>query len=73
MSCYFTRIFAQLPVIVAVYCFSVHKLIGWDTANIYLFKFNSRNTGKKYEICPKLTINIIESPSDVFTVKYLYC
>ena len=50
MSCYFTRIL-RLPVIVAVCCFSVHKLIGWDTANIYLFKFNSRNTGKKYEIC----------------------
>ena len=26
------------------------------TGNIYLFKFNNRNTRKKCEICPKLTI-----------------
>ena len=65
MSCYFTRIFVHLPVIVAVCYFSVHKLIGWDPANIYLFKFNSRNTRKRYQICSKLTINTIESRSDV--------
>ena len=54
MSCYFTEIFVQLPVIVAVCYFSVYKLIGWDPTNIYLFKVNNRNTRKKYEICPKL-------------------
>ena len=72
MSCYFTKIFGHLPVIVAVCYFSVHKSIGWDPANI-LFKFNSRNTRKRYEICPKLTINKIESHSAVFTVKCSYC
>ena len=73
MSCCFTRVFAYLPVIVAVYYFSVHILIGWDTAKIYLFKFNSRNTRKRYEICPKLTMNATKSRSDVFTVKCYYC
>ena len=72
MSCDFTKIFVHLPVIVAVCYFSVHKSIGWDPANI-LFKFNSRNTRKRYEICPKLTINKIESRSGVFTVKCSYC
>ena len=47
ISCYFTRIFVHLPVIVAVCYFSVHKLIGWDLENIYLFKSNSRNTKKR--------------------------
>ena len=50
ISCYFTRIFVHLPVIVAVCYFSVHKLIGWDLENIYLFKSNSRNTKKRKEI-----------------------
>ena len=50
ISCYFTRIFVHLPVIVPVCYFSVHKLIGRDPANIYLFKSNSRNTKKRYEI-----------------------
>ena len=54
---YFTRIFVPLPVIVAVYYFRAHKLIGWEPANIYLFKINTRNTRKRYEICPKLTTN----------------
>ena len=73
MSCYLTEIFVHLPAIVAVSYFSVHKLIGWVPANIYLFKFNSRNTGKRYEICPKLATNTIESRSNVFTVKCFYC
>ena len=73
MSCYFTEIFVHLPAIVAVSYFSVHKLIGWVPANIYLFKFNCRNTGKRYEICPKLATNTIESRSNVFTVKCFYC
>ena len=54
---YFTRIFVPLPVIVAVYYFRAHKLIGWEPANIYLFKINTRNTRKRCEICPKLTTN----------------
>ena len=29
-------------------------------ANIYLFKFNNRNTGKRYELCSKLTIKTPE-------------
>ena len=73
MNCYFTRIFEHLPINGAAWYFSIHKLIGWDPENIYLFEFNSRNTSKRYEIYPKLTINIIESRSDVFTVKCFYC
>ena len=73
MSFYFTTIFVHQPVIVAIYYYSVHKLIVWDPANIYLFKFNCRNTRKRYEICPKLTINTIENRSDVFTFKWFYC
>ena len=72
-SCYFPRIFVHLPVIVAVCYFSVHNLIVRDPANIYLFKFNSRKTRKRREICPKLTINTMESRSDVFTVQCFYC
>ena len=72
-TCNFTNIFVHLPVIVAVCYFSVHKLKGWDPADIYLFKFNSRNIRKRYEICRKLTINTIESRSDVFSVKCFYC
>ena len=36
------RFFLHLSIIAAPCYFSVYKLIGWDTANIYLFKFNSR-------------------------------
>ena len=70
MSCYFTKIFVHLVVIVAVCYFSLHKLILWDPGNIYLF---SRNTRKRYEISPKLTINTIGSHSHVLTVKCFYC
>ena len=69
MSFYFTTIFVHQPVIVAIYYYSVHKLIVWDPANIYLFKFNCSSTRKRYEICPKLTINTIENRSDVFTFR----
>ena len=72
-TCNFTSIFEHLPVIVAVCYFSVHKLKGSDPVDIYLFKFNSRNIRKRYELCRKLTINTIESRSDVFTVKCFYC
>ena len=47
MTCYFSKIFEHPPVIAEVCYFSVHKLIGWEPANIYLFKANSRNTIKK--------------------------
>ena len=70
MSCYFTTIFINLSLIAAVCYFSVSKLIGWDPENIYLFKVNSRNTRKRYGICPKLTINTIESRSDVFILNF---
>ena len=73
MSFNFTEIFVHLSVIAAVCYFSVYKLIGWDPASIYLFNINSRNTRKRYEICPKFTINTIESCSDVFTFKCFYC
>ena len=72
MICYFTRIFVYLPLIVAVCYFSVQNLIEWNPANIYLFKLKSRNTRKRYKICPKLTIDTIESRTDVFTVKRFY-
>ena len=34
MNFFFTKIFVHLPVIAAVYYFSVYELIGWDPANI---------------------------------------
>ena len=43
---YFTKIFVHLSVIAAVCYFSVYKLIGWDPANIYVFKVNSRTLEK---------------------------
>ena len=62
MNCYFTEFF--------IHYFRVYKLIVWDSANIYLFKVNSRNTRKIYEICLKLTKNTIESCSGVFIVNF---
>ena len=73
MSCYFTMIFVHLLVIAAVFYFRVYRLIGWDPANTYLFKFNWRNTRKRYEICSKFAINTMESCSVVFTVKCFCC
>ena len=70
MSCYFTKIFVYLSVIVAVCYFSVFKLIGWNPTNIYSFNVNSVNTRKRCEICPKLTINAVESGSGVFSVNF---
>ena len=35
------------------------KYIFSHPANIYIFKVNVRNTRKRFEICPKLTINIV--------------
>ena len=70
MSCHFTKIFVYLLVIAAVCYFSVYKLIGWDPENIYLFKFNSKNTKKWSDVCPKLPINTIESHSGVFIANF---
>ena len=39
-------------------------------SNIYLFKVINRNTRKRCEICPKLTINTVESRSGVFFVNF---
>ena len=65
MSCSFTKIFVHqyLPVITALCYFRVYKLIELETANIYLFKFNTKNTKKRCEISPKLTINTVDSRS----------
>ena len=68
MSCYFTKIFVYLLVIAAVCYFSVCKLKGWDSANIYLFRVNSENTKTWSDVCPKLPINTVESRSSVFIV-----
>ena len=65
----FTKIFVHLSIIAAVCYFSVYKLIGWDAANIYLFKFNGR-TQKNSELCPKLTIKRVESRSGFFIVNF---
>ena len=39
---------------------SEKKLIVHNPVNIYLFKFNNRNTRTRWEICSKLTIKIPE-------------
>ena len=60
-------------VIAGVSYFRVYKLIESDPGNICLFKVNSKNTRKRYEIRPKFTINAIENCSGVFTVKCFHC
>ena len=48
--------------------------IGFKSANIYLFKVSNRNTGKRSEICSKLTIKTLERRqwrhSGVFIVNF---
>ena len=61
ISCFFNKFFLHLSVI-AVVCY---LLTVWDPANIYLFKLNSRNSRKRCEMCPELTINTAESRSGV--------
>ena len=66
MSCNFTKIFVHLLIIAAVSNFNVYKLIGWDPENVYLFKTNSTNTGKRCEKvrntgCPKKTLPVFKS------------
>ena len=41
-------------------CFAFLSLREATPANIYLFKVNNRNTGKRCEICSKLTIKTPE-------------
>ena len=42
-------------------CGKIHgDSISHNPANIYLFKFNNRNTGKKCEICSELTVKTPE-------------
>ena len=50
MSCCFTKISVHLSVVAAVCYLSVYELIGWDLANIYLFKVNveTLEKGVKY-------------------------
>ena len=42
-----------------VSCVVMHKWM-YNPANIYMFKFNNRNTRKRCEICSKVTIKIPE-------------
>ena len=70
---YFTNLFVHLLVIAGVSYFRVYKLIESDPGNICLFKVNSKNTRKRYEIRPKFTINAIESCSGVFTITCFHC
>ena len=67
-SLLFTKIFVHLPIIAAACYFSVYKLIKWDPVNLYLFKIVSRNTRKRCGICPKLTINTVESRSGILLI-----
>ena len=69
MSCHFNKIFVHLLIISVVSNFDVFKLIGWDPANIYLFKVNT-NTRKKCEICSKLTIKTVERRSGVIILNF---
>ena len=65
MSCHFTKVFVYLLIIAALSNFNVFKLIGWNSANTYLFKVKT-NTRKKCEICSKLTIKTVGCRSGIF-------
>ena len=67
---YFTKIFAYLSVIAAVCYFSVYKLIGWDPSKHLLVQSQQHDTGKRSELCPKLTIKRVEIRSGVFIVNF---
>ena len=45
-------------------------MLGWDPANIYLFKVNSKNTKRWSDVCPKLSISIVVIRSGVFIVDF---
>ena len=78
MSCHFTKVFVYLLIIAALSNFNVFKLIGWDSANTYLFKVKT-NTREKCEICSKLTIKTVGCHSGVFIllsfehISHLFC
>ena len=46
----------------------------WNSSqsNIYLFKFNNRNTRKRCEICSKLTIKTLERRLEFLLLTYLF-
>ena len=57
----------------AVSYFSIYKLIGWDTANIYLMGHSKHllvqiqlQDTRNSELHPKLTVKRVESRSGVF-------
>ena len=62
-------IFVDLSVISTVSCFSVCKLIGWNPANVFLFKVAAETLEKGVK-CPKLTFNTAVSRSGVFNVNF---
>ena len=70
LGSYLNKIFVHLFIIAAVFYFSLYKFIWRDPAKNYLFKVNSRNTKEKSEICPKLTINTVESSSGVLIIDF---
>ena len=47
--------------------------MGRNPANLYLFKANSRNAKKMYEIYSDITINIMESGSGLLLTVLVYC
>ena len=69
MNCHFTKILVCLLIISAASNFNVYKLIRWDPANTYLFKFNTDSI-KKSEICSKLTIKTVERRSGIFILNF---
>ena len=73
MSYHFTKIFAHLLMIAAVSNFNIYQLKGWDQANIYLFKANSRKIRKKCKnvwSMLKFTLNTVEDLRGDFIVNF---
>ena len=63
-----------MPLIWSIRMSPVTANNGIIPANIYLFKFNKRNTGKRCEICSKLTTKTPRRrhwrPSGVFIINF---
>ena len=70
MVYYFTKIFVYLTVIVAVCYFSVYKLTRWTQQRFTCSKSIVKTLEKRCEICPKLTLDTVESCSGVFIVNF---
>ena len=66
VSCHYIKTFVHLLIIAAINDFNIFKLI----SKHFLFELNSRNTRKRFEICPKLTIKTIEHCSCIFIVNF---